>query len=87
MRRQLLEEGFDTGDIPLAARYWLTVTERDLLALGKLDRSAIMWGVEKALISAGYSIEAVYQLMYFTAINKWKDNPDKLWGEIMKAAS
>ena len=87
LRFTLIDEGFDTGSIPLSARYWLTVSKRELEALGKIDRSSIMWGVEKALISAGYSIEETYQLMYHTAINKWRDQPEKLWAEIMKAAS
>ncbi len=87
IRYTLLEDGMAHETLPLAARYWLTVSRTELEALGKIDRSAIMWGVEKALISSGYSIEETYQLMYHTAINKWKAQPDKLWAEILKAAS
>ncbi len=87
VRHTLLGDDFDDGRVPLTARYWLTASPRELEALGKIDRSAIMWGVEKSLISSGYTIEETYQLMYHSAINKWKDQPEKLWAEIIKAAS
>ena len=87
LRGTLIEDGFADDLLPLTARYWLTVTPEELRALGKIDRSAIMWQTEKALISSGYTIEETYQLMYFTAINKWVDEPEKLWAEIIKAAS
>jgi len=87
VRGTLLGPDFDDGRVPLTARYWLTVTPKELQALGKIDRSAIMWGVEKSLISSGYTIEETYQLMYHSAINKWKYEPEKLWTEIIKAAS
>ncbi len=82
-----MEEGFKDATLPLTARYWLTASPEQIEALGKIDRSAVMWQVEKSLISSGFTIEETYQLMYFTAINKWKDQPEKLWMEIIKAAS
>ncbi len=72
--------------VGLTARYWLTVQEKDLEALGKIDRSAIMWGVEVSLLEGGFTPEEVFDLMHFSGVNKWKTRPDKLWFEIQKAA-
>lgn len=73
------------GGLPLAARYWLTVKSRDLKALGTIDRSRIMWGLERSLLEAGYPAEDVFQLLMFSSVNKWADHPEKLWTEILKA--
>ena len=85
-RDELVMNGLADGTLPLTARYWLTVTPEDVKALGNIDRSTILWQVERQLISAGYALTDVYHLAYHSAINKWKDKPEKLWYEINKAA-
>lgn len=85
-RDELIRSGLSDGTLPLTARYWLTVTPEELEALGNIDRSSIMWQVERQLISTGYALDDVYHLMAHSAINKWAHKPEKLWYEINKAA-
>lgn len=73
--------------IGLSTRYWLSVTEDELKPLGKIDRSAIMWETECKLLEAGFTDLEVFDLLHFSAINKWKTVPHKLWLEIGKAAA
>lgn len=69
----------------LSMRYWLTVTKEELEALGKIDRSSIMWNIERTLIELGYAEEAVFQLVWFSGVNKYKD-AGRLSREVHKAA-
>jgi hypothetical protein len=71
--------------IPLSAQYWLSVSPLELTALGKIDRSKILWGLYKQLHAAGFTREEIFQLTYFSAVNKFKDHPGRLWAEIGKA--
>ena len=74
------------GTVPLSAQYWLTVTPAELTVLGKVDRSKILWGLYKQLYEAGFTREEIFQLTFFSAVNKHRDTPSKLWDEIGKAA-
>ena len=85
-RDYLIKAGIEDDRLPLSARYWLTAGSWEIEALGSIDRSKIMWGVEKSLIAHGYTVYEVFQLMHFSAINKWRTTPHKLWIEVNKAA-
>jgi len=71
--------------IPLSAQYWLSVSPLELTALGKIDRSKVLWALYKQLHASGFTREEIFQLTYFSAVNKFKDHPGRLWGEIKKA--
>ena len=86
-RDYLIKAGIEDDRLPLSARYWLTASPAQIQALGKIDRSKVMWQVEKALYAANYSPYEVYNLMYFSAINKFAGRPDRLWHEVNKAAA
>ena len=85
-RKYLIKAGIEDDRLPLSARYWLTATEAQIAALGKIDRSKIMWQIEITLVSAGYTPYEVFHLMYFSGINKFRGRPDRLWYEVNKAA-
>ena len=85
-RDYLIKAGIEDDRLPLSARYWLTASEEQIAALGKLDRSKIMWQVEISLVSAGYTVYEVFHLMHFAGINKFRGRPDRLWYEVNKAA-
>lgn len=85
-RDSYYERAVAIGTLPLSVRYWLTVTPEELKNLGKIDRSKIMWGVYKTLFEAGFTPDEIFQLTYFSAANKFRDHPGRLWGEINKAA-
>ena len=85
-REYLLKAGVEDDRLPLSARYWLTASPAQIKALGKIDRSKVMWQVEKALLQKGYTPYEVYHLMYFSGINKFYGRPDRLWHEVQKAA-
>lgn len=85
-RDYLVKAGIEDDRLPLSARYWLTAGAWEIEALGDIDRSKIMWGVEKHLLANGYTVYEVFQLLHFSAINKWFARPDKLWLEVNKAA-
>ena len=86
-RDSIYRRGIADDSLPLSARYWLTITEQQVKALGRVDRSAVMWEVEKSLISSGFTVYEVFQLMYWSGINKWRGRPDRLGKEVNKAAS
>jgi len=81
-----LARAFAIGSMPLSARYWLTVSKEDLLALGKISRSHIMWGLERSLLEHGFTPDEVFQLLWHAPINKW-GQPSELWREVQKAAA
>lgn len=81
----LIRAGIEDDRLPLSVRYWLTITPGQLLSLGRIDRSAIMWEVERQLIRSGYSSYEIFHLMYHAAINKYNGRPDRLWKEIARA--
>lgn len=85
-RDHLIYQGIEDDRLPLSARYWLTADEHQIKALGQIDRSKIMWGVEISLVSAGYTPYEVFHLMHFAGINKFRGRPDRLWYEVNKAA-
>lgn len=85
-RDYLIKAGIEDDRLPLASRYWLTAGTWEIEALGSIDRSKIMWGLEKNLLAHGYTPYEVFQLMHFSAINKWVGAPSKLWREVCKAA-
>ena len=82
----LIMQGIEDDRLPLSARYWLTADQYAIKALGKIDRSKVMWQVEKALYSVNYTPYEVFNLMYFSGINKFFGRPDRLWHEVLKAA-
>jgi len=85
-RDYLIKAGIEDDRLPLSARYWLTANEQQIRALGQIDRSKIMWGVELSLLVAGYTPYEVFHLMHFAGINKFRGRPDRLWYEVNKAA-
>lgn len=76
-----------TNETLLTARYWLTVTKEELKALGTIDRSAIMWQLERSLLEYGFTDVEVFNVLYFSAVNKFEARPEILWREVVKAAS
>ena len=85
-RNYLIKAGIEDDRLPLSARYWLTANAWEIEALGSIDRSKIMWGLEKNLLANGYTVYEVFQLLHHSAINKWRARPEKLWVEVNKAA-
>ena len=85
-RDYLIKAGLEDDRLPLAARYWLTASTWEIEALGSIDRSKIMWGLEKNLLAHGYTPYEVFQLVHHSPINKWVSKPDQLWREVCKAA-
>lgn len=85
-RDHLIYQGIEDDRLPLSARYWLTADEYQIAALGKIDRSKIMWQVELSLVGAGYTAYEIFHLMFFSGINKFRGRPDRLWYEVNKAA-
>lgn len=81
-----LEDWILEERVPLSSVYWLTATTDDIRALGNIDRSRVLWQQERVLLEAGFSPEQVFQLLYFTGINKWFGQPERLWKEVNKAA-
>ena len=77
---------FYENRVPLSAWYWLKATPEEVQALGTIDRSKIMWQLEKQLLEAGFSIEQVFQIMWFSGVNKWSV-PAHLAREVLKAAA
>ncbi len=75
------------SDRLLTARYWLTVNDADIRALGTIDRSAIMWQLERSLLETGFSTVEVFNVLYFSAVNKFQERPEMLWREVEKAGS
>lgn len=71
--------------LPLASRYWLTATRAELAALGPIDRSKVSWAVMRSLVEAGFDPYDVFALMHFSAINKWPDDPARLWSDVQRA--
>ena len=82
---KLIQRGVSNGTLPLSARYWLTATPEEIKALGTIDRSKILWAIECALISAGWGINEVFQMVRLSPINKWTGRDNQLWQEINKA--
>jgi hypothetical protein len=83
--RSYYNRAFELGTLPLSVRYWLTVSAEDLKVLGKIDRSKVLWGLYKQLHEAGFTPEEIFQMTYYSAINKFVDHPGRLWAEIGKA--
>ena len=83
----VLHRSIALGTVPLGAVYWLTVKKDGLTPLGTIDRSAIMWQIEKSLLERGFTPTEVFHLLRPIAINKWAGQDHKLWAEIQKAAS
>jgi hypothetical protein len=86
VRNSLVATALTAKRLPLGARYWLTVSAEDLKALGTIDRSRIMWQLERQLFEAGYTADEVFHLMWYAGVNKWR-TPAELWREVKKAAS
>lgn len=85
-RDYLIKAGIEDDRLPLSARYWLTASEQQIAALGKIDRSKVMWQVETSLVAEGYTAYEIFHLMFFAGINKFRGRPDRLWYEVNKAA-
>lgn len=83
--RTLLDRALRLKRLPLGSKYWLASTTEELTVLGKIDRSKIMWQVERQLLEAGFDTEEVFQLLWYAGINKY-GKPGALWREILKAA-
>ncbi len=81
----LLKQNVTNGRLPLSTIYWLTTDVEGLKVLGTIDRSAIMWQMERLLFEAGFDAYDVFQLIRFAGINKHIGNDPKLWAEILKA--
>jgi hypothetical protein len=75
----------ELGTMPLSAIYWVRATAEDIKALGKIDRSRVMWQVERSLFEAGFTADEVFHMMRGSGVNKWVGQDDKLWSEILKA--
>lgn len=84
-RNSYLYRALQINNLPLSAHYWLTVKDDELKNLGRIDRSKILWGLYKQLHEAGFTQDEIYQLCYFSAVNKFRDHPGRLWQEIKKA--
>ncbi len=86
--KSILARGLDLGTIPLSAVYWLITSAEDIQAhLGQVDRSKIMWMIERQLFEAGFIPDDVFHLMRSAGVNKWWEDDDKLWAEVQKAAA
>ena len=77
---------FYENRLPLSVRYWLTATVDEIKALGTIDRSKIMWQVERQLLEAHFDSEEVFHLIWYAGVNKWS-TPAELIREIRKAAA
>jgi hypothetical protein len=84
-RDSYLARAFAINNVPLGARYWLTATPDEIANLGRIDRSKVMWQVERQLIENGFTPQEVFQLMWYSPVNKW-GTPAELWREVLKAA-
>ena len=77
---------FFADRVPLSAWYWLRTTPEEVKALGTIDRSKIMWQLERQLLEAGFSAAEVFKLLWYSGVNKWA-TPAQLTREVMKAAA
>jgi hypothetical protein len=86
-RASYITRALEIGNLPQSLLYWLTVSRSDFAVLGSVDRSAMMWRTIKQLSENGYTPIEIFHLTYFTAFNKWDNDPDKLWREVRKATA
>lgn len=73
--------------LPLSTRYWLTVTKEELRALGTIDRSKVLWALMRQLLEAGLAPSVVFNLVFFSSVNKWPKDPSRLWSDVQRAVA
>lgn len=83
------KEGWDIlmarewNNIPLEARYWLSLTPEQYKAHGVVDRSALTATIIKKLLKY-YNPTMVFNFIWHAQWNKFLHRPQTLWTQIMK---
>lgn len=70
-------------NIPLEARYWITITDQQYKSHGVIDRSNLVYTLIKKL-SIHYSPQEVFILLWHAPFNKFLNRPLTLWQQIEK---